>query len=277
MMKVLMTLFLFFCLFQSAFATNWYSAIREARAVALAEHKLIVVDFWATWCGPCKKMEQDVWHDKEVQEVQSRFVSVKLDVDYEKKEANKYFVKGLPTVLILDGLGNVVHRTKGYMNKTQMINLLKGISADVQLRKLSQISSIYIKNPEDAMNNLILAKVYQFYMGKTRGVIQRGFLHLSITYFGKARKIANKAKNKNLVHAVMLTKAENGLILKREKRAIKTVSKLLSQELSDKNKSLAYFILIQAHRARNETKEAAHYEKLLQEMPLGERYLKKLK
>ena len=88
----------------------------EALAKAKSENKLVFVDCYAVWCGPCKWMNTNVFNDEKVYTLFDRnFVSIALDM--EKGEgldiAKKYSVKNYPTFLWLNGEGNQVHRTVG--------------------------------------------------------------------------------------------------------------------------------------------------------------------
>ncbi|MGB1018129.1 MAG: thioredoxin domain-containing protein [Chitinophagales bacterium] len=88
----------------------------EAKAEAKKEGKLIFMDAYATWCGPCKRMARDVFPTKEAGEYfNANFVNVKMDM--EKGEgrglAKKYGVRSYPTLLFIDYNGDVVYETKG--------------------------------------------------------------------------------------------------------------------------------------------------------------------
>tara|TARA_B110000908_G_C10261263_1_gene459422 strand:- start:1045 stop:2244 length:1200 start_codon:yes stop_codon:yes gene_type:complete len=88
----------------------------EAKAHAQKEDKLIFMDAYAAWCGPCKRMAKNVFPTKEAGDFfNENFVNVKMDM--EKGEgrplAKKYSVGSYPTLLFLDYNGEVVYQTKG--------------------------------------------------------------------------------------------------------------------------------------------------------------------
>ena len=74
----------------------------QAKKMAVATNKIIVVDFWATWCGPCKKMDVDVWSNTEVLKVMDDFIFVKIDIDRNREVATKYGVNSIPNIFIFD-------------------------------------------------------------------------------------------------------------------------------------------------------------------------------
>jgi uncharacterized protein YyaL (SSP411 family) len=89
---------------------------QEALAKAKKENKLIFMDAFTTWCGPCKYLSKNVFPNDTVgQFFNSNFVCVKMDM--EKGEgiglAGKYGVQAYPTLLYIDGNGEIVHRTCG--------------------------------------------------------------------------------------------------------------------------------------------------------------------
>jgi thioredoxin 1 len=77
----------------------------------------VLVDFWATWCGPCKMIAPIV------EEIAGEYVGklkvLKLDVDENGGIAAKYNIMSIPTLGIFQG-GNLIERIVGYMPKEQL-------------------------------------------------------------------------------------------------------------------------------------------------------------
>lgn len=101
--------------------------LSKALAKAKAEGKLVFLDAYTTWCGPCKQMAKNVFPQPEVgRALNPRYVSLKIDM--EKGEGpeliKRYEVKGFPTMLVLDPEGNVVKKLVGSCSATHLINSL---------------------------------------------------------------------------------------------------------------------------------------------------------
>ena len=93
-----------------------HGSFAEALAKAKAENKLLFVDFYTTWCGPCKKMSKDIFPREEIGTFFNKnFVSLKVDA--EKGEgpelAKKYEAKGFPTMIFFNPDGTENKRLVG--------------------------------------------------------------------------------------------------------------------------------------------------------------------
>ncbi|WP_449386828.1 thioredoxin family protein [Chryseobacterium lineare] len=124
---------IFSALFIGAFAlaqgikfeeTNFNTILAKAKK----ENKLVFIDAYTTWCGPCKLMAKNVFPQKNVGDYyNANFINAKIDM--EKGEgidiAKKYNVKAFPTYLFVDGNGELVHRTLGYVEEKDFIQFAK--------------------------------------------------------------------------------------------------------------------------------------------------------
>ncbi len=103
------------------------------RAEAKAAGKPMMIDFWASWCVYCKKLDKAVWNQPEVVKESLRFVTVKVDAtkaDDEEMTAIKeqYKVPGLPRVIFIDSRGEVLHgRTSAFKHPDEMLEIMKSI------------------------------------------------------------------------------------------------------------------------------------------------------
>ena len=135
---------------------------KEILAKAEKEDKLIFVDAYAAWCGPCKKMDRDVFSKKEVGDYfNAKFVNAKIDM--EKGEgiglARKFRVAAYPTLLFVNGSGDVVHRSVGYHTTDLLLEL--GEAALDPNKNMGSIEKKYEsgdRSPE-LLYNLAIAKL----------------------------------------------------------------------------------------------------------------------
>ena len=90
----------------------------SALAKAKIENKLVFIDAYTKWCAPCKRMEREVFIQKDVSDFfNTHFINLKLAIDKNTEIANKYSVTSVPTYLFLDSAGNMQHVGKGFMEK----------------------------------------------------------------------------------------------------------------------------------------------------------------
>ncbi|GEN73756.1 MULTISPECIES: thioredoxin family protein [Chryseobacterium] len=125
-------------------------------AKAKKENKLVFVDAYASWCGPCKLMVKNIFPLQTVGDFyNSHFVNAKIDM--EKGEgiglAKKYNVKAFPTYLFINGDGEEVHRTLGYVEEKDFIQFAKDAEdPNKRLTALKQKFENGEKDPEFLKN-----------------------------------------------------------------------------------------------------------------------------
>ncbi|MDR3023409.1 thioredoxin fold domain-containing protein [Chryseobacterium sp.] len=119
-------------------------------AKAKKEKKLVFIDAYASWCGPCKLMVKNIFPLQSVGDYyNSHFINAKIDM--EKGEgielAKKYNVKAFPTYLFIDGNGEAVHRTLGYVEEKDFIQFAK--DAEDPNKRLTSLKEQFEKGEKD--------------------------------------------------------------------------------------------------------------------------------
>ncbi|SEW26089.1 Protein of unknown function, DUF255 [Chitinophaga sp. YR573] len=115
---------------------NWQQVLAKAKA----ENKTIFVDAYATWCGPCKMMDKEVYTNPKVAEyVNANFIAIKVQMDQAKNDLDhikgwyadatkiqkKYQIEAMPAFLFLDAAGKQVYRGQGYQHAEAFLAFLK--------------------------------------------------------------------------------------------------------------------------------------------------------
>ncbi|WP_307450178.1 MULTISPECIES: thioredoxin family protein [Chryseobacterium] len=132
-------------------------------AKAKKENKLVFIDAYASWCGPCKLMAKNIFPLQAVGDYYNgHFINAKIDM--EKGEgvdlAKKYNVKAFPTYLFINGNGEEVHRTLGYVEEKDFIQFAK--DAEDPSKRLTSLKQKFENGEKDPefLKNLAGLTIY---------------------------------------------------------------------------------------------------------------------
>lgn len=143
---------------QSSGITFTTCSFREAMSKATAENKLIFLDAYTSWCGPCKEMSDHVFPKPEVGDFfNKRFICLKIDMDKgEGPELLKQFgIKAFPTLLVLDASGKEMHRVVGGRDAKGLINdMILGTSSESCLSQVTKRYATGDRSPKLIQNYL---------------------------------------------------------------------------------------------------------------------------
>lgn len=98
----------------------------EAQALdAKSDKKLVVLDFFATWCGPCKAMApaMEQMEKKYAGKIEFR----KIDVDQEPELAQQYNITGVPTIVVLSADGKILDSTVGLQTVDELDKMFSAL------------------------------------------------------------------------------------------------------------------------------------------------------
>lgn len=101
---------------------------------ARASSKLVFIDFFTTWCPPCKKLDKETFPDPAVKAELSKMVALKIDAESPagRAPAERYRVTGYPTMLVVDGDGREIGRIVGFKPPAELAQKLEEIRGRVK-------------------------------------------------------------------------------------------------------------------------------------------------
>ena len=138
--------------------TAQYAGIRfseqsfeELKATAKAEGKIIFVDAYTTWCGPCKLMSSKVFTQEKVGEVfNERFLNAKINMEAGEgpRIARGYNVVAYPTYLFINGDGELVHKALGYIPADELLAVANDAVGENSLGALNNTYAAGERSPQ---------------------------------------------------------------------------------------------------------------------------------
>lgn len=95
----------------------------QALAAAKRDNKVVMIDFFTTWCGPCKKLDAITWKDTGVVAwLGEKTIALKIDAEKEADLSKKLNIKGYPTLLFLKADGTELDRIVGYKDPKEFLS-----------------------------------------------------------------------------------------------------------------------------------------------------------
>lgn len=108
------------------FDGDWNALLNQAKKTG----KPFFVDFYATWCGPCKMMKNTTFKDADVSKLANQsFLAYMVDVDKNRDLSGQYKVRVLPTIVFFDAAGKEVGRFEGYKGSADFLAELQKYNA----------------------------------------------------------------------------------------------------------------------------------------------------
>jgi thiol:disulfide interchange protein len=103
----------------------------DAKALAKKKKKIIFIDAYASWCGPCKLLDKNTFSDASVGTYfNEKFINLKIDCEKHpdgRTVASTYSVSAYPTLIWIDADGNLVKKEVGYKNPEQLLRAVQDL------------------------------------------------------------------------------------------------------------------------------------------------------
>lgn len=246
----------------------WYTHFEKGLAAGAANGKLIVLDFWASWCSPCVTMDRQLWSVDEMKSLADRFVAVRIDVDVDKKTAFHYNAKAIPKVVIATANGDVLWEKTGFSTAEEYLRIFRSFPENVsqlysRLENSENQTSDFRAQIEAAIELQRLAEAI------SASTLKNAFLNQSVSCFRKASKLGTSDGNKEEVELYLVL---NDLYRGNAQKALKNYEKNFSAAASGENSDLARFVLASCYKGLND--EARYNEQKV--LISNEKFLERL-
>jgi thioredoxin-like negative regulator of GroEL len=175
----------------------WQHRFDQAPALAKETGKPLLIDFWATWCPPCRRMEAELWPSERLGSMADRYIFVKVDVDRDKSTESHYLVHAIPTIVVADPWGHAVGSHQGFASVPMVLGMLRQLPSDY-----SEVKQWFDILESDRKNTDALYRVGRYYG-------DRHAFHLSNEFYPNALKTSGAKENAGLREEVTLSMAIN--------------------------------------------------------------------
>ena len=245
--KFLILLYLIFGTTCFGQENEWGKDLKQGLQTAKESSRPVLIDFWASWCQPCKAMETQLWNTPEGKKLISKFTLVRLNFDTASDSIRKYHVVSVPTVILADSWGNQLTRLAGFEGPAPYLRAMTVVPAD--LKPLDRWLEALSKNSRDVE---ALRSIARFYY-------EAGAYDFSNIYYDRAAGHATSPGEKN---EILVSIGWNYLKLKEFKNAQDVFEDCLEQE-NLVSRDVALFGMVVSSLGLKKRKEA---EKAFEEL-----------
>ncbi len=236
---------------------EWQNALDAGLATARAANRLVLIDFYADWCAPCKEMDAQVWTDPALAAlVGERVVPIRIDFDEEKKLARRFKVAAIPMMIWADPWGNEIGRQIGFTGAETLASVIEVLPAD--FGPVAPFHDLVDRGDEPAVPLVRIASFYR----------EKGLILASDSFYERALEASDNGKKEpQAAEQSFVGLGLNALAREEAKEARKLFEKATKLPAGP-NRANALYGLIAAHSKLGEaSKASARLEELRQAHP----------
>jgi thioredoxin-like negative regulator of GroEL len=235
---LLTIVFVVFAPFGSIAQVSWQYDLEHALKLAKANGQLVFIDFYADWCGPCRKMDGDVWAKAEINEATEGIIMAKVDIDRYPAIAKAYSVTAIPRMMLIDPFENKIDEITGYQDLSGMQRFLEDYPSDIS-NIVAALSRLEGKENETFANYLSTGNAFTAHVGSIEGKAQLKFASRASFYFNRAAKQAKKEGDPQLNNELIVAETELAMYQENFKKALKMLEEFdKAQASTDQLKAL---------------------------------------
>ncbi len=247
---------------------NWVYDLKTAQVHALSKNQLIVIDFWAHWCGPCRIMDQEMWNHPDMQPLAENFVALRIDVDSDPGVARKYRATAIPKVVVADASGEIIWEMVGFGDAIDYLSVLQALPDEVS--HLNKILRTILQKQEDSNTYYQLGLAYQKFGRETSNPsLKNAFLALSDQHF---RQVSKKSNDEVLTHKAALYSILNDAYRRKPKQVMKQMARRKETYTDEALSELSHFIMAYCYKCEGDEENLRKEKKQLS----NQEYLKQL-
>ena len=241
--------------------------LETGKKLAMAMNKLVIIDFWAHWCGPCRVMDAQLWQNDAFVKLLDQYVLVKINVDQQPSLAARFRARSLPMVVIIAPNEDLIWSEIGFGGAAPYLEKLASIPAPNEA--FSAAISRYLGLPNDPVRLLKLGEAYQHIGAQTTDqIVQLGFFRLSNAYLQKAKKETHAP---TILRKLEVLEAINYVYLGRYKKALKELEKLDQKDPSRNMKEWIAFAKAFCYKCQGQTEKVAIFKEKITDKALRAR------
>jgi thiol-disulfide isomerase/thioredoxin len=169
---------------------------KDVLALAKKQNKLIFLDAYATWCGPCKYMKQNIFTQAQVGNFYNgKFINVKMDMEAGEgiDLAKELGMEAYPTLFFINGKGEVVHKSVGALNAIAFLELGRtaldpkkqfySIKRDAEQGRLTPAQfHAWLAEAENTDEKIVDSTVARYLRKVSYPLLEKKMLHILIDY-----------------------------------------------------------------------------------------------
>ena len=136
----------------------------KAKEIARKENKMLLIDFWTTWCAPCKVLDKQVFQNDSIQKIlDENFVLLKYNAEDDTFNlSKKHHVNSYPTVIVLNENSKVVSRKYGF-GGSKPNELIKNVMEFIEESKELNKNNFFIKGYDSKIDMSNYPEFYKSY------------------------------------------------------------------------------------------------------------------